>query len=75
MIGIGSLNMPRKAKQLTDLQVRRLKHGVVKGMAKNKDAAKNPKGTPCTALHAVGGVGGCLASITLAGLTTIMMAG
>jgi len=59
--------MPRKAKQLTDLQVRRLKHGVVKGKAKNKDAAKHPKGTPCTVLHAVGGVAGLYLQVTPSG--------
>ena len=59
--------MPRKAKQLTDLQVRRLKHGVIKGKAKNKNAAKNPKGSPCTALHAVGGVGGLYLQVTPTG--------
>ena len=59
--------MPRKAKQLTDKQVRRLKHGVVKGKAKNKGRAKNPKGTPCTALHAVGGIGGLYLQVTPTG--------
>ena len=59
--------MPRKAKQLTDLQVRRLKHGVVKGKAKNTNAAKHPKGTPCTALHAVGGVAGLYLQVTPSG--------
>lgn len=59
--------MPRKAKQLTDFQVRRLKHGVIKGKAKNKNAARNPKGTPCTALHAVGGVAGLYLQVTPSG--------
>lgn len=59
--------MPKKAKQLTDLQVRRLKHGFVKGKAKNRELVKNPEGTPCTALHAVGGVGGLYLQVTPTG--------
>ena len=59
--------MPKKAKPLTDLQVRRLKHGFVKGTPRNQELVKNPKGTPCTALHAVGGVGGLYLQVTPTG--------
>lgn len=52
--------MPKIAQVLTDLQVKRLKHGYVKG---ERNTVKNA-GEPATAFHAVGGVAGLLLQIT-----------
>lgn len=52
--------MPKIAKVLTDLEVKRLKHGLVKG---TKNTVK-VVGEPATAFHAVGGVAGLLLQIT-----------
>lgn len=48
--------MPKKAKELSDVQVRRLTHGVVKGTGRTSKKV----GEPCPAYHAVGGVSGLL---------------
>ncbi|MGD9661425.1 MAG: tyrosine-type recombinase/integrase [Porticoccaceae bacterium] len=53
--------MPKKAPQLSDLEVRRLRHGFIKGDPRVKgENRKHNIGDPCTAFHAVGGVAGLL---------------
>src|SRR5690606_28788350 len=49
--------MPKIVKELSDIQVRRLRWGVVK---QQERARVNRVGAPCTAYHAVGGVAGLL---------------
>lgn len=48
--------MPKKAKELSALEVKRLRHGTIKG----SQAASRPAETPCIAYHAVGGVSGLM---------------
>ncbi|QSR35219.1 integrase [Marinobacterium iners] len=54
--------MPRKVEELSDVQVRRLKHGFVKGSVDTGDGSgrsrKRNIGEPRVAYHAVGGVSG-----------------
>lgn len=55
--------MPKKVRtELTDVQVRRLKHGTIKGAVDAGDGSgrsrKRSVGEPCVAYHAVGGVSG-----------------
>lgn len=52
--------MPIKAPELKAVDVKRLTHGYVKGKHREHQKIKNDAGTPCTALHAVGGVSGLL---------------
>jgi integrase len=49
--------MPKIARELSDVAVRRLKHGFIKGATTRQ---KKEIGEPCTAYHAVGGVAGLL---------------
>ena len=49
--------MPKKVPELSDAAVRKLTHGIVKGIKKN---TRREIGDPCTAYHAVGGVSGLL---------------
>jgi len=57
--------MPKIAKEMTDVEVRRLKPGTIK-----KDTAKSNKGDPCTAYHAVGGVQGLQLRVRPSGART-----
>jgi integrase len=52
--------MPKKAPELSAADIRRLSHGYVQGKHRDHQPVKNKTGTPCTALHAVGGVSGLL---------------
>jgi integrase len=56
--------MPKVAKELSALEVKRLTHGTVKGANKN---TSRKVGEPCTAFHAVGGVPGLLLQVTPSG--------
>lgn len=54
--------MPKKAQELGDAAVRRLRHGFIKGVvdtdSNDKRYRKKDVGEPCPAYHAVGGVAG-----------------